>query len=139
MRAVITSTIAFLWKNSSFEKPLNPVLGETYQAKTADGGDLFCEQTCHHPPRSSIYIQGPEDKYVVYGWNEYSVRAYVNSAVCTPIGHKTVVFQDGQQIKFNNPTDTFYNTVMGTLYQWVHGKIEFHDKENEIYAWYNIG
>ena len=30
MRAVITSTIAFLWKNSSFEKPLNPVLGETY-------------------------------------------------------------------------------------------------------------
>lgn len=95
MRAVITSTIAFLWKNSSFEKPLNPVLGETYQAKTADGGDLYCEQTCHHPPRSSIYIQGPDKKYIVYGWNEYSVKAYLNSAICTPSGHKTVVFHDG--------------------------------------------
>ena len=28
---------------------------------------------------------------------------------------------------------------MGTLYQWIHGKIEFHDKENNIYAYYEIG
>ena len=28
---------------------------------------------------------------------------------------------------------------MGTLYHWVGGKIEFHDKANEIYAYYTIG
>lgn len=28
---------------------------------------------------------------------------------------------------------------MGSLYMWIHGKIEFRDTENEIYAWYNIG
>ena len=28
---------------------------------------------------------------------------------------------------------------MGTLYQWVQGKIEFRDPVNEIYAWYKIG
>lgn len=100
---------------------------------------MFCEQTCHHPPRSSFLIEGPDNKYKVHGWNEYSVKAYLNSAVCTPSGHKTVVFQDGQSIKWNNSTDTFYNTVMGTLYHWVHGKIEFRDSENEIYAWYNMG
>jgi len=75
----------------------------------------------------------------VHGWNEYSVKAYINSAVVVPAGHKTVIFHDGQTIKFNNATDTYYNTVMGTLYQWVGGKVEFHDTKNEIYAYYEIG
>ena len=43
MKAVITSTISFLWKGHQFEKPLNPVLGETYQAKSADGGMIYVE------------------------------------------------------------------------------------------------
>ena len=30
MKIVVASTIAFLWKNHHFEKPLNPVLGETF-------------------------------------------------------------------------------------------------------------
>lgn len=67
------------------------------------------------------------------------MKAYINSAVCTPTGHKTIIFKDGQTISFNNPTDTFYNILMGNLYMWVHGKIEFHDRENDIYAWYEIG
>ena len=28
---------------------------------------------------------------------------------------------------------------MGTLYQWVHGKIDFKDEKNGITAWYDIG
>ena len=116
MKAVITTSIAFLWRNHHFEKPLNPVLGETYQARCPDGAMMYLEQTCHHPPRSHMYIEGPDNNYIVHGWNEYSVRAYVNSAVCTPKGHKTVIFKDGQKITFNNPTDTFYNLLMGTLY-----------------------
>lgn len=28
---------------------------------------------------------------------------------------------------------------MGTFYIWVHGKVEFHDLQNDIYAWYEIG
>jgi hypothetical protein len=42
-----------------------------------------------------MYIEGPDKKYLVYGWNEYSVKAYVNSAVCTPTGTKTIKFHDG--------------------------------------------
>ncbi len=30
MKAVVTSSIAFLKKNHTFEKPLNPLLGETF-------------------------------------------------------------------------------------------------------------
>ena len=29
--------------------------------------------------------------------------------------------------------------MMGTLYQQVSGKIEFHDKKNNIYGYYEIG
>ena len=43
MRAVIAASVAFLWKNHDFDKPLNPILGETYQARMADGGMLYAE------------------------------------------------------------------------------------------------
>ena len=39
----MTTTIALIHEGQFFEKPLNPVLGETYQAKCADGADLFVE------------------------------------------------------------------------------------------------
>lgn len=139
MKLVMTSTIAFLWKNHHFEKPLNPVLGETFQAKGADGSDIYCEQTCHHPPRSHLLIEGPNNSYMVHGWNEYSVKAYVNSVIVEPKGHKTIRFHDGQTIKFNNPTDLIYNLLMGTLYMQISGKIEFHDIENDLYGFYEIG
>jgi hypothetical protein len=77
---------------------------------------IYVEQTSHHPPRSHILIDGPDNKYMVYGWNEYSVKAYINSAVVIPTGHKTVKFQDGQKIVFNNPIDTYYNITLGKLY-----------------------
>ena len=57
----------------------------------------------------------------------------------TPKGGKTVEFKDGQTISFNHTNDTFYNLLMGTFYIWIHGKVEFHDLKNDIYAWYEIG
>ena len=39
-----------------------------------------------------MYIEGPDNKYIVHGWNEYSVKAYLNSAVVIPSGSKTVIF-----------------------------------------------
>ena len=86
-----------------------------------------------------MLIEGPNKSYIVHGWNEYSVKAYVNSAIVEPKGHKTVIFHDGQTIKFNNPTDLIYNLLMGTLYMQISGKIEFHDIKNDIYAYYEIG
>lgn len=37
MKLVMASTIAFMVPGKIYEKPLNPVLGETYQATAADG------------------------------------------------------------------------------------------------------
>ena len=122
-----------------FEKPLNPVLGETYQAKSPDGAMVYMEQTCHHPPVSHMLVEGPEGRYRVSGYSECVVKFAVTSINVTLLGHKQVEFQDGQTIRCNHPADSFYNLAVGTLYNWLYGKIEFHDKKNKIYGFYEIG
>ena len=73
-----------------FEKPLNPVLGETYQAKSPDGGMVYMEQTCHHPPISHFLAEGPEGRYRVSGYSECVVKFSVTSINVTLLGHKQV-------------------------------------------------
>ena len=63
MKFVMIGSIAALHPTHHFDKPLNPVLGETFQAKLIDGTEVFLEQTCHHPPISSILVDGPENIY----------------------------------------------------------------------------
>lgn len=75
-----------------FDKPLNPILGETYQARGSDGAQIWMEQTCHHPPISHTFITGPDNLYQVTGWSQYNIKAWPNSATVTTIGHKKVKF-----------------------------------------------
>ena len=43
MKMVIAKDISNVTYNVSFEKPLNPILGETFQAKGQDGADILME------------------------------------------------------------------------------------------------
>jgi hypothetical protein len=43
MKLVMASSIAFIVPTKIYEKPLNPVLGETYQAIAGDGAKIFME------------------------------------------------------------------------------------------------
>ena len=52
MKFVLTTSLSFLQPCHVFDKPLNPILGETMQGKLADGTSIFMEQVCHHPPIS---------------------------------------------------------------------------------------
>lgn len=73
------------------------------------------EQTCHHPPITHFYIEGPEQNYKLTGWSSYSVKAGMNSATLSSEGYKKVVFKDGSEIRVNNTGDLFYNIFMGTM------------------------
>ena len=92
MKAVLTGTIAGMYMNFRPEKPLNPVLGETFEAVGADGSKIYVEQTSHHPPVSHMYVEGPDGRYIVHGWNEYIVKAWLNSAQCKARGTRQVIF-----------------------------------------------
>jgi hypothetical protein len=54
MKLVMTQSISYIYPTHCFDKPLNPILGETLQANLEDGAQVFMEQVCHHPPISYL-------------------------------------------------------------------------------------
>ena len=63
MKHIITANFSYIYPCHCWEKPLNPILGETYQADLADGTKICLEQVCHKPPVSYITIDGPESLF----------------------------------------------------------------------------
>lgn len=103
MKLVILASFAFLYPCHTWDKPLNPVLGETVQARLPDGTMIYLEQVCHRPPISYVLLEGPA--HAPYQWSGYtslSVKAYFNSISLTVGGHKIMKFADGSTIKYNN-------------------------------------
>ena len=49
---VISFSISSLYRCTEQLKPLNPMLGETYQCEWEDGTKMYLEHTCHIPPIS---------------------------------------------------------------------------------------
>lgn len=103
MKNIVVASFAFLYSCHTWDKPLNPVLGETYQASLPDGTKIFLEQVCHKPPISYVLFEGPP--HAPYQWSGYtslSVKAYFNSINLTVGGHKIIKFSDGSDIIYNN-------------------------------------
>jgi len=96
IKLVITATLANFYVNCTFLKPLNPVLGETFQGYYCDDTQVFCEQISHHPPVTSYYCVGPRKDYIAYGHYVYETKAGMNSLTLKNTGHRTVIFpKDG--------------------------------------------
>jgi len=139
MKCVITGTIAYFYFEKIFEKPLNPILGETFEAYGQDGSKIYMEQTCHHPPISHMYVDGPDQNYIMTGWSSYTINAGMNSATLTADGHKLIKFEDGCTIRCTNTNDLIYNIFMGTMGHQLAGSMEFHDEKNDVHATYTFG
>jgi hypothetical protein len=43
MKLMMTSSLAWIYCTHHFEKPLDPILGETYEAEMPDGSKIYCE------------------------------------------------------------------------------------------------
>ena len=63
IKCIIAANTAQQYHDCILEKPLNPVLGETFQVTGQDGAKIYLEQTSHHPPRSHCLIEGPNGNY----------------------------------------------------------------------------
>ena len=139
MKLVMVHNLSFFVKEKIFEKPLNPILGETYQAYGQDGAKIFMEQTSHHPPVSHFMIDGPNDNYKLIGWSNHDVKIGMQTATLKATGYKLVTFKDGQKIRYNNTGDYIFNIFMGNMGHQLTGKITFTDEENGIEGWYEPG
>ena len=58
---VIAFSLSALFRSSEQLKPLNPMLGETYECEWEDGSKFYLEHTCHTPPISHFYIKSSKN------------------------------------------------------------------------------
>jgi len=101
MKHIMAASIAPLYPCHTWNKPLNPLLGETYQTTLPDGSTIFVEQVSHHPPISYLLMEGPDGLYRFQGYSTFSVRAYINSISLEVTGYKKITFKDGSSITYN--------------------------------------
>ena len=102
MKMVITGSIAYLEPTHHWNKPLNPILGETYQAHSPDGSKYYLEQVSHRPPISYFVHCGPADIFRLSSYTQFDVHAHLNSIDCDVTGRKKIEFpRDGSDIVFN--------------------------------------
>lgn len=98
----MTASIAFIYPTHHFDKPLNPILGETFQAELPDGSKVYCEQTEHKPPISYVLVEGEDQCYRWSGYNTFAAKAWFNSLTLEVSGGKVIQFKDGTVIRYNN-------------------------------------
>jgi len=138
-KLVIMCSISSYLYTSTFEKPLNPILGETLHGKLEDGGEIWAEQTSHHPPVSHFYIEGPNKNYICHGHYNYTASAGLNSVTITNYGKKYFQFSDGYVVRQNLPIETFSGTFFGAVRHESLGVIEFNDNLNYFKARIEFG
>jgi len=132
IKYIICSFIGTFVYTTHFLKPLNPFLGETYNATFEDGTLFYAEQTSHRPPISHYMVYGPNKLYTMNGHALFSSGLHLNKLEVKCAGNKHIHFQDGSHITYTLPEEWFYSTLIGTLRHLTLGTVKFFDKKNEI-------
>ena len=86
LKLVMTSAFSQTFYSNQFGKPLNPILGETYESFKQDGTRCYFEQTCHHPPRSHFLLEAKDGLYSMNGYLEFEIYAGVTTSVVNCLG-----------------------------------------------------
>lgn len=137
LKLIISAEIGNVIYNKSFEKPLNPILGETYEAHGQDGASIYIEQISHHPPISGMLVE--HENYKMQGTMEWSIKAGLQSADVDYLGQRKLTFPDGGEIICNIAKDKIYGLFMGTFGHQITGKLEYRDEKNKLTAYVDFG
>eukprot|EP00744_Colponema_vietnamica_P003704 GILI01005632.1.p1 GENE.GILI01005632.1~~GILI01005632.1.p1 ORF type:complete len:411 (+),score=94.72 GILI01005632.1:79-1233(+) len=135
MKLVITLVLAGLHINATScrtKAPLNPILGETYQAGFADGTSIYCEQISHHPPVSSWQIVAPDDSFQFIGYGEVNATIRVNKVRGWRTGKNIVKFANYPPITFTNPELKVSGIMYGERIFNFCKSVQFHDEANNL-------
>ena len=137
---VILFSLSALFRSSEQLKPLNPMLGETYECEWEDGSKFYLEHTCHTPPISHFYIKSSKNLFIVSGYIDMEmggvVKAiYKNSIQMIPKGKITVYLPELKQtISFQFPKITMGGAIWGQRYVYWSDHMKFEDTGNNLKA-----
>ena len=135
---VIIFALSALFRSSEQLKPLNPMLGETYECEWEDGTKFYLEHTCHTPPISHFYIKSSKNLFIVSGYIDMEMGGimkaiYKNSMQMIPKGKITVYLpQVKQTIAFQFPKITMGGAIWGQRYVYFSDHMKFEDVENNL-------
>ena len=133
-KLVITFAVAGLHCTCIDKKPFNPILGETYEAKYEDGTEVYCEQTCHHPPVSHWQVIGKEDSFRFTGYASWSASFRGNSIKGQQSGPNVIAFPDDTVIEYHLPYLHVRGVLWGPRVIEYGGKVTFTDHKNNLRA-----
>lgn len=113
--------------------PLNPILGETFQAVKDDGTTIYLEQTCHHPPTSNYHIIGNDKNFELFGYAIVNAQlAGVNSIKGWRDGKNIIKLKDGSVLSFTTPETRINGLLMGERVLNYSGTLIVKDYKNKI-------
>eukprot|EP01016_Furgasonia_blochmanni_P009612 TRINITY_DN1398_c0_g2_i5.p1 TRINITY_DN1398_c0_g2~~TRINITY_DN1398_c0_g2_i5.p1 ORF type:complete len:422 (-),score=77.03 TRINITY_DN1398_c0_g2_i5:390-1574(-) len=117
MKLVMAATVGGMHYNTEIcmnRAPVNPVIGETFQAVKPDGSVFFAEQISHHPPITAYLLIGPNNIYRMKGTGEiHAELTGMNSARGYRIGKSVIEFNDNTDIQISNPEIKVEGIVVG--------------------------
>ena len=127
---VVTFSLSALFRSSEQLKPLNPMLGETYECEWKDGTKLYFEHTNHTPPISHFYIKSAKNLFIISGYIQMEMGGIMkamlkNAMLMVPKGKITVYLPKLKQtINYQFPKITMgsVNTDDGDRRKTVSGK-----------------
>ena len=137
---VIFFSLSALFRSSEQLKPLNPMLGETYECEWEDGTKFYFEHTCHTPPISHFYIKSSKNLFIVSGYIEMEMGGIMkamlkNSMQMIPKGKITVYLPElKQRVSFQFPKITMGGAIWGQRYVYFSDHMKFEDVENNLKA-----
>ncbi len=98
-----------------FNKPFNPLLGETYELQT-DEFRFIAEQVSHHPPITAWYVEAKNKSYRVWSQFENATK-FTGQFLCLSQKHPTFVeLENGEVYQILTPVMSAHNLIMGTPY-----------------------
>jgi hypothetical protein len=135
---VILFALSALFRSSEQLKPLNPMLGETYECEWEDGSKFYLEHTCHTPPISHFYIKSSKNLFIVSGYIDMEMGGvmkaiYKNAFQMIPKGKITVRLPEvNQTVSFQFPKITMGGAIWGQRYVYFNDHMKFEDVENNL-------
>jgi len=131
---------------STWAKPFNPILGETWQGALPDGSRIMLEQISHHPPTSAWTMESKDrdkatgrPRWQFIGTSNPKVSFRLNSLSTIPTGYRRVLFADGSSVEVTFPSYVINNVFRGTPQGLLTGCMGFSDKQNNIEGVFHFG
>jgi len=134
LKYVIAFAVSGLHLLTTARKPFNPLLGETYQARFANGTQIFIEQTTHHPPASNWEVFPNDKSYKFHGNCTWSASTRANTIKGTQRGPCHIDFPDGSRVTYSLPDILIKGVMWGDRVTELSGSIIFSDNKNGIEA-----